>query len=234
MIRTYMQINEEIIFDPFSVNDLAEMIKLRLGSNKSLVDENALIYVSRRIGTNKGDAREALQIMSEAVSIATKSLESERLAEEGIDAAVVKIPHVMKAFKGTGNNTMVNRIVNLPQNAKIVLCIATTLGQVSSAWSIISTSKLKAYCNEAAGSNIIQGWTQDQFNEVIELLLDADLISREDIEEDYDFLGDKRITVGVQLEDVELALSEILLKEGSFYSRMVEYVRKEDINQERV
>ncbi len=209
------------------------MIKLRLGNNVSLVDTHALKYVSRRIGTNKGDAREALQIMSEAFSIATKSLGSKRLSEEGVDTAVIKIPHVMAAFKGAGNNTILNRIANLPQNAKIVLCIATTLGQVSSAWKMIGTSKLKAYCNEAAGNDIIQGWTQDQFNEVIEHLLDADLISREEIDEDFDFAGDKLITVGVQLEDVELALNEILLKEGSFYSRMVEYVKKEDINQEK-
>jgi len=229
-----MQIQEEIIFDPFTDNDLTEMIKLRLGEHISLVDEKAITFASRKIAKSKGDAREVLQIMGAAITNATNSLGSAKLSEKAVYSPVVKIAHVMKAIKGLGsNNSMVNIIDNLPKNAKVVLCIATALGQVSSAWKMICTSNLKKFCNEAFGNDIIQSWSQDQFHEVIEQLVDADLISYEKSDEVFDFLGDRCIKVGVQLEDVELAMNDTLLKEDNFYSKMVDFVSKSDINQER-
>ena len=78
------------------------MIKLRLGENISLVDEKAITFASRKIAKNKGDAREALQIMSDAISNAVKSIAPEILSKETDDSSscVVKISHVMKAIKG--------------------------------------------------------------------------------------------------------------------------------------
>jgi Cdc6-like AAA superfamily ATPase len=206
------------------------MIKLRLGENISLVDEKAITFASRKIAKNKGDAREALQIMSDAISNAVKSIAPESLSKETDDSScVVKISHVMKAIKGNDKSSLVKTIAELPQNAKIVLCVATALGQVGSRWEILSLSQLKKYCDEAYGNDLIKAWSLEHFNNILEQLRDADLISSYETEDE--FSEDRCIKVGVQLEDVELAIEDTLLKENNFYSMMVEYVRKENINQ---
>jgi len=212
---------------------LIQIIQKRLGANISLVDEPAIVFASRRIAKSKGDAREALQLMNDAIIKATESLSSEELSRKGTQSPVVKIPHVMKAIKETGVPSIVKIIEDLPQNAKVVLCVATTLGQVSSAWKIISLSNLKNYCGHAHGHGSFESWSQDMFNDTIEQLSDAGLIKYEDSDDIYDNSGDKSIQVGVQLEDVELAVNDSLIKENTFYKGLVEWVREHDIEQVR-
>ena len=209
---------------------MCEIIKLRLGEHTLLVDDNAIRFLSRKIAKSKGDAREVIGIMHAAISNAIETVSPDILSKTVLDDPIIKMPHIMKAIRGAGNNSMVDTIKSLPQNAKVVLCIATSLGLVSSSWKTICMSNLKLFCGEATVHGLIESWSQEQFKEVVEQLADAGLIIYEESDEVIDYSGDQCVRVGAQLEDVELAMDHTLLHEA-FYRNLVEYVKKKDAQQ---
>ena len=199
----------------------------RLGDDSSVVDDKALIFASRKIAKSGGDARELLCVMSAAIATASKSLSEEQLKETSNIAHVVKLPHVMKASSGE-KDAMINTIKNLPGNAKTVLCIAVALGEAGNSWKIVSASTLQYYCGEA--SSILVDWSRDSFKTTIETLTDAGLILEAEVDE-LDQTEEKQYKVGVQMEDVEIAMDRILLTEGTYYKGLVDYVKEHDIKQ---
>jgi Cdc6-like AAA superfamily ATPase len=201
----------------------------RLGDDFSVVDDKALVFASRKIANSGGDARNLLHVMSEAIAIASKSLSEEQLKDTSIIAHIVKLPHVMKASAGE-KDSMINTIKGLCGNAKSVLCIAVALGEAGNAWKIVSASNLQKYCAEA--STILDDWSRESFKSTIEILTDAGLIHEAEVDEfEFDETEEKRYKLGVQMEDVEIAMNKILLTEGSYYKGLVDYVKENDIEQ---
>ena len=203
------------------------MLYARLGSNKSLVDEKAVTFLSRKVGQNKGDARECLRIMNEVLVAAVSKLDEAALSSIEDSSALVKIPDIMKMLKNSGYN-MFEQIQKLPSNTKTVLCIATALSQVSEAWKVISVNTLQEYCAE--NYEHFEGWSTQQFKDAIEMLEDGGMINKVDRDTDGNVGGNWYFKLGVQLEDVNAAVEKSLLQEGTIYKRMFEYVKKNDIN----
>lgn len=209
---------------------MTAIVNKRLGDkNVSLVDKNAVVYASKRAANNRGDAREILKIMSDACSLANDSLSPDQLSDNStIDSPVVKMPHVLKALKKNAEYSKSEIIESLPGNARIILCVAAALGQVGSGWKIIQLRDLKRYCADATA--VCEDFSLSVFESSIEQLVDSGLISY-----DYSYgffdgdMYDKSIKLGVHLHDVEIALEDTLLKEGSFYSNLVNYVKSHDI-----
>ena len=203
----------------------------RLGDDAALIDEKVLVFASRKVAKSGGDARELLHVMSGAISEAKAKLTQEQLKEKGVSVPVVKLPHVMKALTGDKSNSMINIIKGLPQNAKNVLCIAVALGEAGNAWRYVSSSNLQKYCSEASSHNVLDNWSSDSFRDTVGQLDDCGLIHGVEADEyDHEYSGDTRFRVGVQIEDVEVAISEILLTQP-FYKGLVDYVKANDIDQ---
>jgi len=230
VLHENFKVFEEILFEPFSAEDLTEIVNKRLGGNNlSLVDKNAVVYAAKRTANNRGDAREILHVMSEAFSLASQSLTSEQLSTVGpVESPIVKMPHVLKSIKNNGEYSKATIIESLPGNARIILCVASALGQIGSRWKIVKLSELKSYCANA--TSVCEDFSLSVFDSSIELLMDSGLMcydySYDMSDGDHD---DRGIKLGVHLHDVEIALEDTLLKEGSFYSNLVNYVKSNDI-----
>ena len=207
-----------------------EIIKKRIGSNCELVDDRAMKFVARRVAQGTGDCRLVLNLMSWAIIKCQESLPASNLEEVNVSDAVVKLPHVMKAIKDSGELPLVQIIDELPGNAKVILCIHTALGQVASTWNIMTVRMLKKYCTIATRGNFLDELSQDQFIDNLRLLEDQGLLKFENDAVSnrfgYEDFGEMRIRVGVQIQDVECAIGKTMLQEGTFYQNIVNDARK--------
>ena len=209
---------------------MIEIIKKRIGSNCELVDDRAMKFVARRVAQGTGDCRLVLNLMSGAIIKCQESLPASNLEEVNVSDAVVKLPHVMKAIKDSGEFPLVQIIDELPGNAKVILCIHTALGQVASTWNIMTVRMLKKYCTIATSGNFLDELSQDQFIDNLRLLEDQGLLKFENDAVSnrfgYEDFGEMRIRVGVQIQDVECAIGKTMLQEGTFYQNVVNDARK--------
>ena len=223
-----LQFDVEIVFESYTQDDMVNIIKRRLGENVSIIDESVLRYVSRRIAKTSGDARRLLELMSSAVVKCKENLEDSLLDKKSDSIPVVKLKHVMKAMRDSGEMHHAQIIASLPQTAKVVLCVAMALSQVSPAWEVIQLSQLKKYCAEATRHNLMEGVSIDALVDIVRNLEDAGLLK---IGDDDDLFGNFYVDphqwplrLGVQLDDVECAIGETLLQ-NKFYRNLVTYVR---------
>jgi Cdc6-like AAA superfamily ATPase len=235
---TLLQNYRHLVFESYSEEDLVGIMKQRLFKNDTLIQEGAMRFLAKKVAAMSGDARSALRLIAKAIDFSRKSLTEDDLNKSGSHANVVKIPHVMKVIKAECNVPHAERIENLPDMARIVLCIATVLGQVSDEWKIMRMGQLREFCNEATDNNILDTLSIDQFKNIIDDLCDAGLLLRG--ENDDDEMPNERdatfesmpIRIGVQLDEVECAMEEVLLQ-NDFYKRMVDFVRKSQINNQQ-
>jgi len=225
----------EVIFRPYSETDLVSIIQKRLGHNIHLIDPIALTFVARKIAKANGDARLVLDLMRSSIIKARETLTTEDLNTHTCDTIVVKLPHVMKAIKYSGAIPLVDYIIGLPSKAQTVLAIATTLGQVSSSWNIIPLHKLKKYCAEATRHEVFDDLSTESFYSIISMLEDAGLMYTAKTDRllnkfRYDDFTEMPIRVDVQMEDVEIALEQTLFNQGTFFTKLRDYVKTNDIN----
>lgn len=214
------------------------MICHRLGRYSNVLTEEALTYITSFIAKSSGDARLALSLTSETISYAATALDTDIL-DGPYKPNVIKIPHVRKGIIASGVKPTINIIESLPSKAKVVLAILTSLHSVSKSWSIVSCRKLKRYCSEACRHEMFQDdMNTENFNSLIELLKDTGLIETSikssnhqkiyDVFEEYDY--PLRVGENVGCDEVEIALDTTLFVQGSFYSKLRDYVRANDIN----
>lgn len=114
-------------------------------------------------------------------------------------------------------------ISGLPLFAKVILCIAVSLSQVWGPKVEIGVSTLKMYCFEASQHSVMDNLCSGQVMNLVEMLIDAGLLLSSGFNKHH---SNPKLRVGVQLDDVEIALEESLLQEG-FYKALVDYVRCE-------
>jgi cell division control protein 6 len=125
---------------------LLQIITNRIGTNT--VDLKALELVSRKVAATHGDARMALEIVSDAVGHCEDSLSESELFEEvnNDDSPPVKIKHMMRAIR-EGNLIKYAEIIRkLPQLTKIVLCIAVAYGHAKGPNAELSLGYLRKLC----------------------------------------------------------------------------------------
>ncbi len=210
------------------------IILQRLGDHKSLVEEKAIQYATKKISKNNGDARAVLDLFSKALNKCKLSLSKEQLESNDIQAPVLNMFHVLQALKNAGVNlTHVELIHTLPQKVKTVLCVASAINQVSDSWKDIPLSVLKRFCYEAVSKGIMDDLSSESFQGFVQQLEDSGLFCTGQIDElscsnQYVFFNDRTIRIGAQLEDVECAVEETLLQ-NSFYRGIVEKIKQMDL-----
>ena len=93
----------------------------------------------------------------------------------------------------------------------------------------VSIAALKKYAVQATQHAILDGASLGQISNLVEMLMDSGLLTT-DHDGCFNFNArdlNSRLHLGVQLDDVEIALEKTLLEESSFYRSLVDYVKKE-------
>ena len=219
----------ELSFPAYKEEDILAILEQRLGKN--VVDPKALQLISRRVAASTGDARRALEITSNAVGKCADSLTDDKLdmTVEADDKCMplVKLPHMMRAIREAMPMRHTDVIGSLPQAAKVILCIAVSLSQVWGPTAEISMSTLKNYCIQATHHSIMDELGVGQIMNLCVMLIDSGLLLTGNSGNFDPHNASSKLKIGVQLDDVEIALEQSLLKEGGFYQGLVNYVKRE-------
>ena len=138
---------------------------------------------------------------------------------------LVKLPHMMRAIREGMPMRHVDVICGLPQAAKVVLCIAVSLSQVWGPTAEISISILKKYCVEATHHCIMNELGPGHLMSLVDMLIDSGLLVTGKSGQFNPHDPNAKLKIGVQLDDVEIALEQSLLKKGGFYKNLVDHVK---------
>ena len=222
------KIGETITFFTYSEDDLKFIIQDRVG--EGVIAEPAVMLVAMKVAAISGDARKALELTSQAIGNCLESLSDQHLNDIVTGETLVKLPHMMRAIRESAGNAHTTIIEGLPQAAKIILCVAVALSQISPAWRVIQLGTLKRYCTEAFRHGLIEHLSIDHFYDLVQQLCDAGLLltGGNNFVEDLRLHGEPyniRISLGVQIDDVEIALNSTLMSQ-EFYRGMVQHVKK--------
>ena len=219
----------ELVFSSYREVDILAILQQRVGDN--VIDLKALQLISRRVAAGSGDARRALEITSNAAGKCAEMMSEEKLETEVEPddecMPLVKLPHMMRAIKEGMPMRHGEVIAGLPQAAKVILCICVSLSQVWGPTAEINISTLKKYCVEATHHAIMDELGLGHIMNLAEMLIDAGLLVTGNSGGFNPQDPNAKLKIGVQLDDVEIALEETLLKEGGFYASLVAYVKRE-------
>ena len=227
-IRELSNTPHELVFPTYNEEDLLAILEKRIG--KKIVDTKALQLIAKRVAASTGDARKALEITSNAVDKALDACTEKWLEEVEADSyPLVKMPQMMRAIR-EGMPTRHEEIIRgLPQAAKVILCIAVSLGKVWGPTAAVSIATLKKYACQATQHAMLDEASLGQITNLVEMLMDSGLLTT-DHDGCFNFNANdhsSRLHIGVQLDDVEIALEKSLLEESSFYRSLVDYVKRE-------
>ena len=230
----FMQSPRELVFAAYKEADILAILEQRLGKN--IVDHKALQLISRRVAASSGDARRALEITSNAVGKCADLLSRDKLDmivdRDDECMPLVKLPHMMRAIREAMPVRHTDVIAGLPQAAKVILCIAVSLSQVWGPTAEISVSTLKRYCVEATHHAIMDELGIGHVFNLVGMLMDSGLLVAGNRGQFDPHDVNSKLMIGVQLDDVEIALEQSLLGEGGFYKSLVDYVKRECIQAE--
>jgi Cdc6-like AAA superfamily ATPase len=214
------KIGTELVFEPYGHEDLVGIINQRLGPDKTLAEDKAVIYAAKKVAAINGDARRILDLVSDALKQSKSFQSKEMLSSKNVDRPVLKMVHVMMAVKNDkGIVSYVDRINCLPPKAKAVLCVASAIHRQRKTWKNIKLSKLRDICMEVTNRGLIdEEMNTERFRELVETLEDAGLFASGGVDEftsrddGCDNFSGRTIRVGASLDDVEVALNQSLLK----------------------
>jgi cell division control protein 6 len=227
-IRELSNTPHELVFPTYNEADLLAILEKRIG--KKVVDPKALQLIAKRVAASTGDARKALEITFNAVDKALDTF-APKWDEEVQDDSypLVKLPQMMRAIR-EGMPTRHEEIIRgLPQAAKVILCIAVSLGKVWGPTAAVSIATLKKYAVQATQHAMLDDASLGQITNLVEMLMDSGLLTT-DHDGCFNFNANdpnSRLHIGVQLDDVEIALEKSLLEESSFYRSLVDYIKRE-------
>ena len=186
--------------------------------------------ISRKVAELNGDMSKALEVTSNAVDKcrALLGIERQSMNVEDDQLPLVKLPHMRRAIRESMQVRHVDNINGLPKAAQVILCICVTMSQVLGPTAAISVPDLRTCCRKATHHAIMDELGPGDIKCLVETLADTGLLLH-DIHcgsfhfNPYDIHA--KLKVGIQLDDVEIALEETLLTEGSFYQGVANYVK---------
>ena len=223
------QYPHELVFSAYREVDILAILQQRVGNN--VIGLKVLQLISRRVAAGTGDARCALKIASNAAGKCIDMMSDDKLETkvkpDDECMPLVKLPHVMRAIKEGMPMPHDEVIAGLPQAAKVILCICVSLSQVWGPTAEINIPTLKKYCVEATQHTIMDELGLGHIMNLAEMLVDAGLLVTGNRRGFNKQNPNAKLKIGIQLEEVEIALEETLLKEGGFYASLVEYVKRE-------
>ena len=186
-------------------------------------------YISyRKVNINTNNTT----VQSIGKDISNKQLSSKAIPNEDATTSNPKSKEDDIIPKSTTNSDVHrDAIQGLPYAAKTILCITVSLCHVWGPTANISINSLQKYCVQAFHNNIMDEWGLENTIYLIDTLVESGLlipITITGVNETFNAWDvSSEVRVDVKLEDVEVVLRQKLLKEGSFYGRLVEYVRRE-------
>lgn len=130
--------NRQIVFAPYSRDQLQEIITKRLKETNSFTAE-AILFCAAKIASYSGDARRAFQVCKKAAFLALEQKE-----------AKIGIEHIQKAFKQLFTSTYVQAIGMLPLYMKLLLsslCLELKNNNKESAEVDRLYYRLNSYCD---------------------------------------------------------------------------------------
>lgn len=187
---------------------------------KSVVVEKAIEFLSMKVAGSSGDARKFLEILSRSISGLMEGMNAEMLNARH-EKPLLKVPHVMKTFKASTIKCR-DLVEGAPANEKTVLCVCVHLSNIITNRPLPLTILLEI-CKEAY--EVFELETVSEMKSIVERLLDSGLIKLHGGR----ILANDRIRFEPQLEDVEAAVEEVLLK-TSYYEKMVQKLQGMNVN----
>ena len=228
LLQSKAEVAKVLVFEPYQQEDLTGIVRKRLGSNIDLFEAKAIEYACKRVAKNNGDARSFLDVLKRAVVKCQEKLSEEQLLETKL-FAVVKMTHILGSFQKDGKKRIAEIIKSLPSRAKIVLCVATALDQAYTNKRSISMTLLKDYTFKAVEHGLLENFSSDSFQNILELLEDSALIKFDESQlmhrDRYYDTEERWISVGDQLDEINYVINESLL-DNKFYKRIVDEVEK--------
>ena len=234
-----------IVFPTYTKEQLEKILLDRVGGSDNIVFSSSSIrLIAKRISMNKGDARRAFDLASSAITNCIELMhEKERRAKaNGADCndtsscqsitCFVQPKHVLNVVKENPKSKSVIETIEVqPLWGKAILCIAVTLKRALFEQGIeskITLGVFESYCKAAMYSNIVnEDLPTEDIYDVLTNLSDAGLImlGNKDMQQSFDSRSTE-IDLSVQLDDVEVALGEMMLRGpcANFFSGMAKSV----------
>jgi Cdc6-like AAA superfamily ATPase len=218
----------KLVFHTYRKDELVKIADSKIGV--SVVDQKALEFVAAKVAATSGDAREFLELVTRAIQKRIDSLSKDKLDEDLIKPAI-GIRDAMMAIRET-NIKYKDVIESLTTCEKVTLCAGVHLSRMLDGMAV-RLETVKNYTMEAFGYE--NDLSLEDFKGVIERLQDSGLLKMAEKERrnissaPISNLLRYEVCFDLQLEDVESALEETLMKED-FYKRLVERVKRIRVN----
>lgn len=218
---TRLQFKETLTFNAYGVQDIVSILEGRIG--RSVMDENAMQFIGRKISNDSGDARKALKLAAKAVQICLDKLE--KTGDKTTPGHLVKTVHAHLANRSS-QERLNERIGGLPTFAKGLLCVLSALGHEDAI--SVTCGRLRGFCASCMShENDIP--TAEDFRVSIETLEEMGLLRMDNVHAQRAFgpgasimaLDSAPVRLGVQSEDVESAIIQEL-GQTPFFMRMRE------------
>ncbi|CAM9126827.1 unnamed protein product [Discosporangium mesarthrocarpum] len=128
---------EKVLFRAYSPKELNEILTERVGG---IVEAGAINFCSKKVAASSGDARRAISLCREAVSLAKEEWDTKEC--DGVSAkvggeqeiisaqqgpALVTIAHMAKAVRAGNMSNYEDVISSLAPQAQVVLCVAAAM-----------------------------------------------------------------------------------------------------------
>jgi Cdc6-like AAA superfamily ATPase len=193
-------------------------------------------FVASKVAATSGDARKFLDLVSRSVFTCKEKLTKSALGSQ-MEKPVVKLPHAMMVIRET-NTRYKDLIESLPSYEKYTLCVGVNLSRALGSQKL-ALGVLKSWCMEAFGLDpLLDSVSLEDFKGIIERLADNGLLRMTECDkgalsaEPMGNLLRYPVRFDLQLEDVESALEETVMKED-FYKRIVDKVKSIDVSTAR-
>jgi len=221
--------DSKLVFETYRKDDLVKMSWSRIGF--SVVDKKAHEFIAARVANSSGDARQYFGLIEKAVQFCRKKLSGEK-RESAHTKPVVMIRDAMLAIRET-NPRLKERIQSLPTYEKMTLCAGVHLSRKYEGRPI-ALGKLKDHVCSAIDMH--DHLSLEDFKGVVERLSDSGLLQLNERDSQRLFTSSGMgallhypIRFDLQLEDVDSALEDTLMKED-WYKRMVDRVKSLDVS----
>ena len=221
----------KIVFTTYEKEDFIRIAHSRVGS--CVVHPKAIEFIASKVAATSGDVRAFMSLLAQSIEACRQQLSESALDAEVVGTdPIVKIPHAMMVLRS--KNTKYRDIIeSLPSFEKYTLVCGVHLSRAIPPGKALSLSILKKCSMEAFGFDEATAGDHvslEDFKGIIERLADSGLLTLDEGDaralstESISGLMAFPIKFGLQLEDVESALEETLLKEP-FYQRIVARAR---------
>jgi hypothetical protein len=226
------QTKGKVVFNTYGKDDLIKIVESLIG--RSVVDAKMIEFIASKVAATSGDARKFMDLISRSVQACRSKLPQITLDSE-LERPVVKLPHAMMVIRET-NTKYKDLVESLPSLEKCTLCVGANLSRVLGS-KPLTLGLLKKYSMEAFGFDpmLDSCITLEDFKGIIERLVDSGLLRMVECDS-KDFSTEPMVNLlqfpvrfDLQLEDVESALEETLLKED-FYKRIVARVKSLNVD----